>query len=77
MGQKLFVAAALIAAFVHQASAQTADEIVERALAAAGGRAAHAKLRSRRATGTIALGTPAGTCRHRGDLNEAPNKAQP
>jgi hypothetical protein len=77
MGQKLFVAAALITAFIHQASAQTADEIVERALAAAGGRAAHAKLRSRRATGTIALGTPAGDMSGTVEmLNEAPNKAR-
>jgi hypothetical protein len=77
MGQKLFIAAALIAAFVHQASAQTADEIVERSLAAAGGRAAHAKLRSRRATGTIALGTPAGEMSGTVEmLNEAPNKAR-
>jgi hypothetical protein len=77
MGQKLFVVAALIVAFVHQASAQTADEVVERALAAAGGRAAHAKLRSRRATGTIALGTPAGDMTGTVEmLNEAPNKAR-
>jgi zinc protease len=77
MGQKLFVVAALIVAFVHQASAQTADEVVERALAAAGGRAAHAKLRSRRATGTIALGTPAGDMSGTVEmLNEAPNKAR-
>jgi len=77
MGQKLFVVAALIVAFVHQASAQTADEIVERALAAAGGRAAHAKLRSRRATGTLALGTPAGEIPGTVEmLNEAPNKVR-
>jgi hypothetical protein len=77
MGQKLFVVAALIVAVVHQASAQTADEIVERALTAAGGRAAHAKLRSRRATGTIALGTPAGEMSGTVEmLNEAPNKSR-
>jgi len=77
MGQTLFIAAALIVAFVHQASAQTADQIVEQALAAAGGRAAHAKLRSRRATGTIALGTPAGDMSGTVEmLNEAPNKAR-
>jgi hypothetical protein len=77
MGQKLFVVAALIVAFVHPAAAQTADEVVERALAAAGGRAAHAKLRSRRATGTIALGTPAGDMSGTVEmLNEAPNKSR-
>jgi len=77
MGQKLFVAATLIVAFVHQTSAQTADQVVERTVAAAGGRAAHAKLRSRRAIGTIALGTPAGDMAGTVEmLNEAPNKSR-
>jgi len=40
-----------------QAQAQTADEIVEKHLAALGGRAALAKLESRTATGTITVST--------------------
>jgi len=77
MGHRLFVAAALIVAFTLHASAQTADEVVERTLVAAGGRAAHAKLRSRRASGTIALGTPAGEISGTIEtLNETPNKAR-
>src|SRR4030095_9964098 len=44
---------------------------------AAGGRAAHAKLRSRRATGTIALGTPAGGMSGTvGKLDTGPQKAR-
>jgi Outer membrane lipoprotein-sorting protein len=42
------------------ASAQTADEIIEKHLAALGGRAALAKLTSRQMTGTIVLSTPVG-----------------
>lgn len=42
------------------ASAQTADEIVEKHLAAIGGRAALGKLTSRTMTGTMTLSTPGG-----------------
>jgi outer membrane lipoprotein-sorting protein len=42
------------------ASAQTVDEIVEKYLAASGGRAAFEKLTSRVVTGTISVSTPAG-----------------
>ncbi len=45
---------------MHAAAAQTADEVIERHLAAIGGRAALEKLASRVATGTITLTTPAG-----------------
>src|SRR4051794_999349 len=44
----------------HVASAQTADEVVEKYLTAIGGRAALAKLTSRTMTGTITLTTPQG-----------------
>ena len=77
MGKRLFVAAALIAAVANDAAAQTADQVVERAIAAVGGRAAHAKLRSRSATGTIALGTPAGDMMGTVEmLNQTPNKSR-
>lgn len=44
----------------QRAAAQSADEIVERHLAASGGRAALEKLTSRSMSGTITLSTPAG-----------------
>lgn len=50
----------VILAAAPMASAQTADEIVEKSIAAMGGRAAMAKIKSRRVTGTIVLSTPAG-----------------
>lgn len=68
---------ALFAALAPTLSAQTADEIVERILAASGGRQALVKVKSRHVTGTVAVSTP------RGDLpgtiemwNEVPNKSR-
>jgi hypothetical protein len=60
---------------VHLASAQTADEIIEKSITALGGRAAHAKLNSRLTTGTIVFATPAGEISGTIEvLNAAPNK---
>jgi len=42
------------------ALAQTADEVVEKHIAASGGRAAYAKITSRVGTGAITVGTPVG-----------------
>jgi len=57
------------------ASAQTADEIVEKHLTAIGGRAALGKLKSRSATGTITLSTPGGDASGSIEiLNREPNK---
>ena len=53
-------ATALLLSGVRSAFAQTADEVVEKSVAAMGGRAALMKIRSRSATGTIVLTTPAG-----------------
>lgn len=60
------------------ASAQTVDEVIEKHLAALGGRAALAKLQSRQMVGTMTLSLPTG-----GDvtgsveaLNAVPNKAR-
>jgi outer membrane lipoprotein-sorting protein len=50
----------LAIAFAAPARAQTADEVVEKHLAALGGREALGKLTSRHATGTVVLTTPAG-----------------
>jgi hypothetical protein len=44
----------------HTSAAQTADEIIEKSIAAMGGRAAMEKLKTRVATGTLSIGTPAG-----------------
>src|SRR5262245_59004009 len=57
--RKLLIAGLLLGC-VQTASAQTADEIVERHLAATGGRAALAKLTARSNVGTITLSTPVG-----------------
>jgi hypothetical protein len=67
----------LLFCLTHAATAQTADEIVEKHIAASGGRDALLKLKSRRMTGTISLMTPVGNIS--GDIevtNEAPNKSR-
>jgi hypothetical protein len=59
------------------ASAQTADEVIEKTIAALGGRAAHAKLSSRSTTGTIVLSTPAGEIKGTIEtLTASPNKSR-
>src|SRR5205823_12558182 len=59
------------------ASAQTADEIIEKALSAVGGRAALAKLTSRSMTGTITLTTPGGDVSGPVEIyNKTPNKSR-
>jgi hypothetical protein len=50
----------IVPAFLNSAPAQTPDEVVEKHLAALGGRAALAKLTSRRSTGTVTIATPNG-----------------
>jgi len=77
MGRRLVILAALIALGSREAAAQTADEIAERFIVATGGRAAYAKLRSRYASGTIVLSTPAGDVSGTIETwNEAPNKVR-
>ncbi len=57
--------------------AQTADEIIEKHLAAAGGRAALSKVTSRIARGTIALTTPVGELKGTVEVyNKRPNKSR-
>lgn len=71
--QRLAIAAVFVA-FAHSASAQTADEIIEKSIAAMGGRAALDKLKTRQTTGTIAIGTPAGDISGTIEItNAAPN----
>jgi len=50
----------VISALAAVASAQTADAVVEKHLAALGGREALAKLTSRKSTGTVTMSTPGG-----------------
>ena len=74
---RLVVAAGLLLGSVHAAAAQTADEIVEKHLAAVGGRDALSKLTSRVMTGTITISTPGGE--FSGPIqvmNQAPNKVR-
>jgi outer membrane lipoprotein-sorting protein len=71
------VALALILACGRIAAAQTADDIVEKYLAALGGRAALAKVASRSTTGTITLSLPQGPVSGTIEiLNQQPNKVR-
>jgi hypothetical protein len=71
------VAALAALAFSPIASAQTADEVIEKSIAALGGRAAHAKIKTRRMTGSIVLGTPAGDIKGSIEVTNAmPNKTR-
>ena len=51
---------AIILTWAQIASAQTADEVIEKSIAAMGGRAAHEKIKTRLTTGELSIGTPAG-----------------
>ena len=71
--------AALIAFVLTSAvvSAQTVDEVVEKAIVASGGREALAKVTSRLTTGTMTVSTPGGDVNGALEvLNQAPNKLQ-
>src|ERR1041385_1803843 len=75
--RRVVTMAALIAALAQSVSAQTADEIVEKYLAAIGGRAALGKLKSRHVTGTATFVTPAGAIPGTIEIfNQAPNKVR-
>lgn len=66
-----------VPALVAQAWAQTPDELVEKHLAALGGRDAISKVTSRRATGTITLSTPNGDFGGPVEMSyKAPNKVR-
>jgi hypothetical protein len=59
ISRRLLIAVLLVGS-ASVASAQTADEVVEKYLAALGGREALAKLKSRTMTGTLTVSTPGG-----------------
>jgi hypothetical protein len=66
-----------ILAVGHAAAAQTADEILDKSIAALGGRAAHQKITSRSTLGTLLLSTPAGEIPGSIEiLNASPNKSR-
>ena len=74
--QRLFIAA-LFLLIAQAAFAQTADEIIEKHLAAIGGRAALAKIKSRVMMGTITASSPVGDVTGSVEIyNQAPNKAR-
>jgi outer membrane lipoprotein-sorting protein len=76
ISRRLFIALLLLGC-TGAASAQTADEIVEKYLAAIGGREALGKLKSRSMTGTITVSTPGGEVSGPIEVvNLAPNKAR-
>ncbi len=76
VSSRIFVAV-LILTCGRIASAQTADEVIEKYLTALGGRAALAKLTSRSTTGTMTLTTPAGDVSGPIEtLNQQPNKSR-
>ena len=67
--------AMLILGVAQAAHAQTADEVIEKFLAATGGRAALGKLKSRTTIGTITVSTPQGDISGPIEmLNQEPNK---
>jgi hypothetical protein len=69
--------AVLVLSWAPLASAQTVDEVIDKHLAAIGGRAALAKVKSRVMTGTIALATPVGELVGPVEImNQSPNKAR-
>src|SRR6478672_7292456 len=71
------ILAAAIVCRAAIASPQTADEVVEKHLAAMGGRAALEKITSRVTTGTISVSTPGGDLSGTIEVyNKAPNKTR-
>lgn len=71
------VVALLVLGSAAAASAQTADEVIEKHLAAIGGRAALGKLTSRSMTGTFSVSTPVGDLSGPIEVvNVAPNKSR-
>ena len=73
---RLVIVAAVLA-WAQIASAQTADEIIEKSITAMGGRAAIEKVKTRAMSGTLALSTPAGDIPGTVEVyNAAPNKVR-
>lgn len=74
---KRLMVSSLIALCAQIASAQTADEVIAKSVAALGGRAALVKLKSRSMAGTITLSIPGGEVSGSVEfLNASPNKSR-
>jgi hypothetical protein len=72
-----FAVVVVILAWAQVSSAQTADDVIEKSIAAMGGRAAMEKIKTRQTTGDISLTTPAGDIPGTIEVtNAAPNKAR-
>jgi hypothetical protein len=75
--QRFTFVVVVLLAWAHATSAQTADEVIEKSIAAMGGRAAMEKIKSRVMTGTIGLRTPVGDVSGTIEVtNATPNKAR-
>jgi hypothetical protein len=73
----LLASSFLVPAMASSGAQATADEIIEKHLAAIGGRDALAKLTSQKATGTMSITTPNGDLKGPVEmLSKAPNKAR-
>ena len=71
-----FAVVAIVLAWAPIASAQTADEVIEKSIAAMGGRAAFEKIKTRVATGELSIGTPAGDIAGTVEMYGAPPNKQ-
>lgn len=72
-----FAAVVVVLSWAQVSSAQTADEVIEKSIAAMGGRAAMEKIKTRSMVGDIALTTPAGDIPGTVEItNAAPNKSR-
>jgi len=74
---RALVSVGLLMRFAQAVSAQTADDIIEKSLAAMGGRAALEKITSRTMAGTVTVSTPAGDISGPIEvIAQAPNKSR-
>lgn len=72
-----FAPIVVVLAWSHQAAAQTADDIINKSIAAMGGRAAMEKIKTRSMSGSLTLTTPAGDIAGTIEIqNAAPNKTR-
>lgn len=75
--RRLSLALVVVLAWSIPSAAQTADEVIEKGIAAMGGRAAFARIKSRMLTGTVSIETPVGAIPGTVEiLNAVPNKGR-
>jgi hypothetical protein len=74
---RIAVAVGIVACAAPAFAQKDAEAVIEKSIAALGGRDAHAKIQSRRASGTVSISTPVGEIAGTIDLvNARPNKAR-